>query len=200
VLGVACGSLGALSAVSADDIELALDRAAAGTWPPRRLPALEITSDAGAHEWAINDFVVSRRGSGQLLADVSLDGELYVRLAGDGVIVASTLGSSAYTMAAGGPILAPGTDAFVVTPLAMHGGSAPPLVVPAAGVVTVQTQPGFSGHATDTDGHERTIPGDRFEVRLRPDKALLVAPTGLRRRKLIIDSPRVLARDERERR
>ena len=81
--------------------------------------------------WAINDFVVVRRRAGQVIVDVSVDDELYARLAGDGLIVASPLGSSAYSMAAGGPVLASGTPAIVCTPLAMHGGNAPPLVVPA---------------------------------------------------------------------
>ena len=56
----------------------------------------------------MNDFVVGRRGAGQVVVEVSVDDELYVRLAGDGLIVASPLGSSAYSMAAGGPLLADG--------------------------------------------------------------------------------------------
>ena len=58
-------------------------------------------SEAGA-DWAINDVVLVRRGAGQIAADVAIDGELYVRLAGDGVIVATPLGSSAYSLAVGG--------------------------------------------------------------------------------------------------
>ena len=109
VLGVACGSLGALSAVTADEIAGALDRTWAGDWTPRSLPALAIAVAEATADWAVNDFVVIRRGSGQLAATVGVDGEQYVRLAGDGLIVATALGSSAYSMAAGGPILAADT-------------------------------------------------------------------------------------------
>src|SRR4051812_38117280 len=119
VLGVACGSLGALTATPADGLAEALGRFDAGDWIARDLPALQITSDERSTGWALNDFAVSRGETGQLVAEVSVDGELYVRIAGDGVIVATVLGSSAYTMAAGGPIVAIGTEAYVVTPLAM---------------------------------------------------------------------------------
>jgi NAD+ kinase len=204
VLGVACGSLGALSAVAAEQLADALERIWAGDWTPRSLPALNIGAAGAPDTWAANDWVVVRRGAGQLVADVAVDGELYVRVAGDGLVVATALGSSAYSMAAGGPVLAGGTAAFVCTPLAMHGGSAPPLVVPAAAVVTVEVHPGYAGFDVEIDGHEHAIEGPRFHLALHPDKLTLVTfdPSGrglagLRKRRLITDSPRVLARDER---
>jgi NAD+ kinase len=105
VLGVACGSLGAMSAVSAGELEVALERFRAGHWTKRSLPALAVEFESGS-AWAVNDFVIVRRGPGQIAAAVTVDGELYVRLAGDGLIVATPLGSSAYSMAAGGPVVA----------------------------------------------------------------------------------------------
>jgi NAD+ kinase len=206
VLGIACGSLGALSAVTAADLDRALERVWAGDWTPRSLPALAIASTDGPEEWAANDFVVVRRGAGQLVADLSVDDELYARVAGDGLIVATALGSSAYSMAAGGPVLAAGTPAFVCTPLAMHGGSAPPLVVAADAVVSVEVHPGYAGFDVEIDGRERVGEGRRFRLALHPDKLTLVTfgpagrgLAGLRKRRLIADSPRVLARDDRER-
>ena len=207
VLGVACGSLGALTAVGADGIAGALDRVWAGGWIARSLPALAIGPADAPTEWAANDFVVMRRGAGQLVADIAVDDELYARLAGDGLIVATAMGSSAYSMAAGGPVLAAGTAAFVCTPLAMHGGSAPPLVVPADAVVTIEVSPGFGGFDVEVDGRKREGEERRLRLALHHDKLTLVTfagagrgLTGLRQRGLITDSPRVLARDERARR
>ncbi|MGZ6589852.1 MAG: hypothetical protein ACXVHX_37050 [Solirubrobacteraceae bacterium] len=57
---------------------------------------------------AINDLVLARGAGTQLLLDVCVDGDLYVRLTGDGIVVATPLGSSAYSMAAGGSLLASG--------------------------------------------------------------------------------------------
>jgi NAD+ kinase len=204
VLGIACGSLGALSAVKAEEVAGALDRVWAGDWTPRSLPALAIDDGSGRPEWAANDFVVVRRRAGQVLAELSIDDELYARVAGDGLIVATALGSSAYSMAAGGPVLAAGTPAFVCTPLAMHGGSAPPLVVPADATATVVVQPGYAGFDVEIDGHDHDLQGPRFALTLHMDKLTLVTfgpagrgLAGLRKRLLVIDSPRVLARDER---
>jgi NAD+ kinase len=205
VLGVACGSLGALSAVAAAGLDGALERVRTGDWTPRSLPALAISSASAPADWAANDFVVVRRGAGQLVADVDVDGERYVRLAGDGVVVATALGSSAYSMAAGGPVLAADTQAYVCTPLAMHGGSAPPLVVPQDARVTVEVEPSYAGFDVEVDGHRRELADRRFAFALHMDKLTLVTfggagrgLTGLRERGLIADSPRVLARDERD--
>jgi NAD+ kinase len=203
VLGVACGSLGALSAVTAPALADALDLFAAGSWSPRDLKTLEVAVGGQATTWVINDLVLVRK-SGQLIVDVAVDGELYARLAGDGVIVATPLGSSAYSMAAGGPLLVEGTPAFVVTPLVIHGGCAPPLVVRAGSEVTLDAHPGFGGFDLELDGQVQAPDGTRFGVTLGDSKATLVAvpDTGfglsaLRRRGRIADSPRVLARDNR---
>jgi NAD+ kinase len=204
VLGVACGSLGALSAVTAPGLGDALELFASGSWSRRALHTLEATVDGQAAAWAINDIVLVRR-AGQLIVDVAVDGELYARMAGDGVIVATPLGSSAYSMAAGGPVLVEGSSAFVVTPLAIHGGSAPPLVVRAGSEVTIDARPGYGGFEVEVDGQAQAVDGTRFALTLAQGKATLVALsdpglglTALRRRGLITDSPRVLARDERD--
>jgi NAD+ kinase len=203
VLGVACGSLGALSAVTTPELEMALDMLEAGQWSPRRLPALEATADGERVAWALNDFVLVRR-AGQLIVNISVGDELYARTAGDGVIAATALGSSAYSMASSGPILVAGIQAFVVTPLLMHGGSAPPIVVRADTAVTLAAQPGYSGFDVEVDGHRASIDGTTFTVRLAEHTATLVSMaepglgiTALRRRGLITDSPRVMAREER---
>jgi NAD+ kinase len=205
VLGVACGSLGALSAVTAPEIAVALDRFEEGSWWRRAVPGLEASVDGEKVAWSINDFVLVRRSMGQLMVDVTVGGELYARMAGDGVVVATALGSSAYSMAAGGPVLVDGTDALLVTPLVIHGGSAPPLVVRGGVDVTLQAHPGYGGFDVEVDGHAQDVDAVRFVLRLVDARATLVSLgdpglglTALRRRGLITDSPRVLARDARK--
>ena len=56
----------------------------------------------------------------------------------------------------------------------MHGGSAPPLVVPADAVVTVDVHPGYAGFDVEIDGQERAAEGQRFRLTLHPDKLTLV--------------------------
>jgi NAD+ kinase len=204
VLGAACGSLGALTATSADQIAEALQAFVAGEWQPRRLPAIVVTPEGGTPEFALNDFVAVRNGASQITVAIEVDGDLYARFAGDGVVVATPLGSSAYTMAAGGPIVAPGTDAFVVTPLAPHGGTCPPLVVARGSRLRLTIEPGYYGARVELDGHVHDLPAGELAVGWRRDYATLVtlggAETllvGLRRRRILMDSPRVLARDDR---
>ena len=204
VLGVACGSLGALACVRGGDTQRALTRFAAGEWVEYGLDGLRITDEEGATAVALNDVCVVRKGAGQVKADVHVDGELFVRTAGDGVVVSTALGSSAYGMAAGGPVLVPGTKAVCVTPLAMHGGCAPPLVVPSSHALRIEVIEGFSGRRLEVDGQPGAVEGRCLDLTLEPAHVVLVAfgddeafLAGLRRRGVIADSPRRVARDAR---
>jgi NAD+ kinase len=204
VLGVACGSLGALTTVEGGAITATLDAFAAGEWTAQHVPALLARDGAGAEWTAINDLVVVRDGGNQVAAEVEADGVLYGRFAGDGVIASTQLGSSAYALAAGGPLLAPGADAWLITPLAPHGGCVPPLVVGAGSRARLLLEPGHAGARIEVDGHATTLEPRELELRLRADFGTLVRAgeeeaflTGLRRRNIVIDSPRMLAREAR---
>lgn len=204
VLGVACGSIGVLTSVPGDRLASALDQVTEGKWSPRPLPALEIAAGAADLRFAINDFAVIRNGTGQVITEIRVDGETYARTAGDGVVVATPFGSSAYTMAAGGPILMPGAAGIVVTPLAQHGGASPPLVAGPDSRVGLSVEPGYGGSRLEVDGQELGVTALEVSVGLRREYASLVRLaddepllTGLRRRGLVTDSPRILARDTR---
>jgi NAD+ kinase len=208
ILGVACGSLGALASVPADGVAAALSRYADGDWEAHHLPALRVRAredDAGID--ALNDFVVVRAGAGQLRVSVAIDGMPYARWSGDGIILATSLGSSAYTMAAGGPLLAPDTPGSVCTPLNPHGGQIPPLVAGAGATWEVEVRAGYGGARVEVDGqpHERELLAVTAQlhecyaalVRLGHEEGFL---TGLRRRGLVADSPRMLVEERRRER
>lgn len=204
VLGIACGSLGMLAGVRAADITDALTRHADGDWQAEPLDGLRVTDEEGATAVALNDVVVVRKGAGQVKAAVLVDGELYVRAAGDGIVVSTALGSSAYGMAAGGPVLVPGSEVLAVTTLNMHGGSAPSLVVPATRTLRIEVVEGFGGRRLEVDGQPGTLDGVLLDLTLEPDHVELVRfergetfLAGLRRRSIITDSPRMLAHDAR---
>jgi NAD+ kinase len=153
---------------------------------------------------AINDVAVIRDSPGQIIVSIAVDDVLYARVAGDGLVVATALGSTAYTMAAGGPILAPGAEGMTVTPLASHGGAVAPLVAGRASRLSVAVEAGRVGVRYEVDGRGTSITGANLTVEMRPDYATAVSLeedeprlTGLRRRGLVLDSPRVLARDAR---
>jgi NAD+ kinase len=233
VLGVACGSLGVLTSVPASEVGRALTRFVEGDWTPRPLPALEVArgsevperadgsaatgrADASAAAeraeasapaprlLAFNDIAMVREGSGQVRAAAEADGVLFCRLAGDGCIVSTHAGSSAYTIAAGGPLLAPGVAGFVLTPLPAHGAACPPLVLGPSSRLRLFALPGHGGARLEVDG--QVIDSDIHEVTIsyHDDAVVMVrfdneepALTGLRRRRVIRDSARILADDTR---
>lgn len=204
VLAVACGSIGVLTSVPAEHLPAALDQLRAGRWEERPLQALEIVLGHSEPRFAINDFVAIRNGTGQVITKIHVDEELYVRMAGDGVVVATPLGSSAYTMAAGGPLLTPTVRGIVITPLAEHGGVSPPLVAGPHSRLRLSVEPGYGGSRFEVDGQELAAEAHEATVSLREEYASLVMLaeqepflSGLRRRGLVADSPRILVRDAR---
>jgi NAD+ kinase len=119
------------------------------------------------------------------------------------------VGVLGYTLAVGGPILHPDTQEIVTTPLAPHGGSCPPVLTPAGGDLRITLEPGYGGARVEVDGQPRgTVEpptAEVFVVGHVPAAGQLVVLDGaesfwaaLRRRRIIIDSPRLLARDDRE--
>ncbi len=205
VLGVACGSLGALTSVPAHDVGEALDRFANGDWVEKRLPALSIQVDGVDEATAFNDFVLVRQGEGQLRVSATVDDTLFARFAGDGCIASTPVGSSAYTIAAGGPLLPLGLQAFALTPLPAHGGFRPPLVVHGESELKLEVFSGFGGSRIEIDGQARELKARTISIRFEEHAATVVTFPGqhpfltqLRNRGIISDSPRIIADDERE--
>jgi NAD+ kinase len=200
VLGIACGSLGALATVAVPDVTRSLDRFSRGDWQPRFFPALSVTRGDDEPLFALNDVAVVRSGGGQVRVTAHVDGSLYARTAGDGAVVSTPIGSSGYTTSAGGPLILPGIDAFVFTPLPTHGGFCSPLVIGPNSKLQLDVGAGFGGARLEVDGQVAAERVRSMTIGLRhgaasmvsfPDQETLLA--GLRRRGIIVDSPRVLA-------
>jgi len=206
VMGIACGSLGALATVPVPDVTRSLERFSRGEWQPRTFPALTVSSPDGEPLFALNDVAIVRAGGGQVRVSAHVDGSLYARIAGDGAIVSTPIGSSGYAISAGGPLLASGLEGFVFTPLPKHGGFAPPLVISAQSVLELEVGAGFGGARLEIDGQVAADRAGSLTIRWRDEVATMVSfadqetlSAGLRRRRIILDSPRVavdVAREE----
>ncbi|NJL30980.1 MAG: NAD(+)/NADH kinase [Phycisphaerales bacterium] len=152
ILGINFGKLGFLAEFSLEDVQTYWDRLVANQFPHARRVVLEVrlfdrqVGDPWVHRdtapgllcrrLALNDAVITagephRLIDMELIADACRGGESATRFAGDGVIIATPSGSTAYNLAAGGPILSPDLEALCVTPICPHSLSFRPVVVSA---------------------------------------------------------------------
>ena len=143
ILGVNFGSLGFLTEVTLPEIYPALEAALSGrAHLEERLMLRSTTLRAGAafaEHIVLNDVVITK-GARSRMIDLSVwVGEEFVtRVKADGLIIATPTGSTAYNLAAGGPILQPSVEALIVTPIAPHTLTNRPIVIPAQSPVRVQ--------------------------------------------------------------
>lgn len=128
VLGVNFGRLGFLSEYKPDEVVESL-LAGEYTVESRALLNTEI-SGAGISDIALNEVTVHRNGAAMLGVDVSVDGESLPTCWADGLLVATSSGSTAYSLSVGGPICMPDAKVLVIAPIAPHNLNIRPLVVP----------------------------------------------------------------------
>ena len=177
ILGVNVGRLGFLADVETRELDAAVAQLRRGQFRVEQRAVLEVTpvaatpmaSDAAPIvPWALNEVAVERAGRAGLLAiRVSVDGTFVNTYWGDGLIVATPTGSTAYSLSVGGPILAPDAGVVVLSPVAPHTLTVRPLVL--SDVVTldltVRTRDAF---VVAADGTPTLLTG---EARLRIARA-----------------------------
>ena len=138
MLGINLGRMGFLTETEPEEMEADILSVFKGDfWFEERMTmAIE-----GAEErfFALNEIVISRKNAstGIFTVETSASGTKIDRISGDGLIIASATGSTAYSLSAGGPIVAPGLDCFVMTPVCPHTMNARPVVASADEAITV---------------------------------------------------------------
>jgi len=185
ILGVNFGSLGFLTEVILPELYPSLEAAVSGRARiEERLMLQAMTLRGGqafARHIALNDVVVAKTARARLVdLSVWVGDEFLTRVKGDGVIVATPTGSTAYNLAAGGPIMHPAVEGLVVTPIAPHTLTNRPIVIPSSSTVRVQPEiqdrdevfVTFDGQA----GHELQA-GDQVTVCRAPTPLRLIRPS-----------------------
>jgi NAD+ kinase len=180
VLGVNLGRLGYLTEVDGEKLPKALKAVAAGAFAVEERSALSATWEEDGEPCervAYNDVVLSRiPGRGQAALALHVDGQLLVRYASDGVIAATPAGSTAYSFAAGGPIVSPQTSAMIVTPDAPHGLFNRAVVLGDDERLGIEVLPTSAPVAVEVDGQliTQVDPGWSLEVAIADQPALVV--------------------------
>ncbi|HEY2789888.1 MAG TPA: NAD(+)/NADH kinase [Gaiellales bacterium] len=179
-LGVNFGRVGFLTSIEARDLETGLERSFAGGFEVVELPTITATT-AGESVTGINDVVLTSAVLGRMaVLEWSVDGQSLGELGCDGVIVASPTGSTAYNLSAGGPVLAWGTDGYVVTFVSPHSLHARSMVLGRPHHVQLRNRSADVPVQVIVDGHTagRIDPGGILEVRQADDCATLARAAG----------------------
>lgn len=168
ILGVNFGSLGFLTEITLSELYTSLESVLAGTAKIEERMMLRSRTLRGgavhADRLALNDVVITKGALSRIIdLAVAIGDRPVMRVRADGLIIASPTGSTAYNLAAGGPILHPEVDALLLTPIAPHMLTNRPIVIPASSEVRVRpamggdddkvfiTIDGQSGHALQSD-------------------------------------------------
>ena len=143
ILGVNFGSLGFLTEITLPELYPSLEAALDGRAHIELRMMLRSTAVRDGKTFAqlmsLNDTVITKTARSRLIdLSVSVGDEFVTRVKADGLIVATPTGSTAYNLAAGGPIVQPNVDALVLTPIAPHTLTNRPIVIPATSTVRVQ--------------------------------------------------------------
>ncbi len=149
ILGVNFGSLGFLTEITLNELYPSLESVLAGTAQIDERLMLRATirrgDDVLIERLALNDVVITKGALSRIIdLAVAIGDQPVMRVRADGLIIASPTGSTAYNLAAGGPIVHPAVDAFLLTPIAPHMLTNRPIVIPASAQVRVEPAQGTS--------------------------------------------------------
>ena len=144
VLGINMGRLGFLSSVPKNEIAQAVESVLSGSFTIEQRTLLELVSPDnvfGDVRYALNELNVIRNHEHSLLAiKVFVDDTYLNTYWGDGILLATPTGSTAYSLSAGGPIIAPNAKNFVITPIATHNLTVRPVVIPDDSTIRIQVE------------------------------------------------------------
>jgi NAD+ kinase len=176
VLGVNMGNLGFLAEIGPDELLQALDRLRDDRFTIEPHSCLEVRyRDTKAI--AFNDVAISRvPGTGPVQASMAVDHRRYGYYRCDALIVATPTGSTAYSYAAGGPVVSPGAQGMLVTPASPGAGISRPLFLCAQEELRLELLGDAGRPALEVDGivNDHLGPGDVIDVRWRREAGLVV--------------------------
>lgn len=175
VVGINFGHLGFLTTVGKENIGLLVQELLDGHFTVEERTLLQIQNSESPiqnSKFALNEVFVHRLEEASLLrTQVFVDGDFVATYAGDGVIVATPTGSTAYSLSCGGPILTPTSRCFAITPISAHTLTLRPIIIPDTATIRLHICDdcflGIDSHrATLSGNHDLTIRRAPFTIRL----------------------------------
>jgi len=143
VVGINIGRLGFLALVTGDDLQESVEKLLAGELPVEERTLLHATINGQPAEdfpYALNDMVIQKNAAGMITVHTWCNDEFLNSYWADGLIVSTPTGSSAYSLSVGGPIVAPESQNFIISPIAAHNLNVRPLVISDDVVLKLKTE------------------------------------------------------------
>ena len=165
VVGINGGHLGFLALAPRENIKEVFDGIAEGNLNLEVRDMLSIEGLGEEKLYALNEVSIQRLGASMISIDATIDGNPVATYNGDGVILSTPTGSTAYSLSAGGPILAPSCHSLLLTPLAPHNLTMRPIVMPDSSVVSLHI---------NTRNNETSISADNRTFRISNDTVLTI--------------------------
>jgi len=180
MVGINAGKLGFLMSVAPEESGALLDTIASDDAPLRKHFLLDVCviRQGKTHRLApfINDAVIARGTLSRMISiEVSIDNKLFSHYSADGLIISTPIGSTAYNLSAGGPILSPDLSALVITPICAHTLAVRPFVIDASHTIVVKIKGEPKECALTIDGQENFMLEIDDEIHIhRSEKKLFV--------------------------
>ena len=181
VIGINSGHLGFLTSVPRNGcIGDVFELIAAGKLECQPRSMLEVTGDFGdgiSTRYAVNEVVIQRQGAGMISVETYVNDQMVATYHGDGLIVSTPTGSTAYSLSVGGPVVAPQCACLVLSPVAPHNLTMRPIVIPSSSDVRLKVHARHAEISIATDNETCPIPeGAEFRVRLASRRFFLAVP------------------------
>lgn len=173
VIGINFGRLGFLASVNKSDIDAAINAVVNKEYTLDNRALLSIDSDKkifGDGNFALNDITIHKRDdSAMITVHVFLDGEFLNSYWADGIIIATSTGSTAYSLSCGGPIIFPQSNSIVLTPVSPHNLNVRPIVLPDSSRLSFEVESRGGKYLLSCDSRTATIEGAvRFHAHKAP--------------------------------
>lgn len=177
VAGINFGHLGFLTSATRDGVESLFEQIAERKLNIQPRTMLSVEGGSIGKHFALNEVAAQRLEATMIKVEANVDNQLVAQYNGDGVIVSSPTGSTAYSLSAGGPIVSPDCHCFLITPLAPHNFGMRPVVIPdtAEIVLTIHTRHGKAMISIDNRTYS-LCDGETITLRRAQEQILLVTP------------------------
>ena len=167
ILGINCGRVGFLTEITPDELEGAMEKFKKKEYSIETNSTLATSTETYPTISAANDVIVTSDKIGQMiLLKVEINDKYLYSLHGDGIIIASCVGSSAYSLSAGGSLIMPKVDAFTIVPICPFSKRVIPIVVPTSAKITVKNLSKYRAGKVVIDGQSYYSLGYKESIRV----------------------------------